>query len=484
MDVSTRTTPHATLWSLPPRNVRVTGGFWKHQQATNRGITLRDGYQKLEQAGNFGNLRRAAGQSDEQYQGPVFMDEDVYKWLEAVSDEIGNAPDPELAEMADSTIALLTAAQQDDGYLDSYYQVVAPDQKWSDLDHGHEMYCAGHLIQAAIAHHRATGSNALLRIAVRLADHIDSIFGPGRRDGTCGHPEIEMALVELYRETGEERYLRLARALVDRRGRNKMVGLDSYGPEYHQDRVPVREAQQVEGHAVRQLYLTSGVTDIYMETGERALLDAMNRLWHDATAHKMYVTGGFGSRFEGESFGDPYELPSDRCYCETCAAVGSLIWNWRMLLATGEVRFADELERVLYNGFLSGRALDARHYFYMNPLESREGEERPAWHRVACCPPNIMRLVATVGHYLATTTERGVQVHQYMSARVRAGSESQRRTVGLETDYPWNGRVRVTVEETGDEPWELSLRIPAWVAGAEPQLTVNGTEAGASYSGG
>ncbi len=285
------------------------------------------------------------------------MDEDVYKWLEAVSHEIENTGDPELIELADRTIELLGAAQQPDGYLNSYYQVVAPDKRWTDLDHGHEMYCAGHLIQAAVAHHRATGSDKLLNIARRFADCIDSTFGPDLRHGTCGHPEIEMALVELYRETAEARYLKLAQFLIDQRGKNRMAGFDIYGPAYHQDRVPVREAQVVEGHAVRQLYLLTGVTDIYMETGEKALFDAVMRLWDDAFTKKMYITGGFGSRYEGESFGEAYELPSDRCYCETCAAVGSAIWNWRMLLATGECRFADELERVLYNGFLSGYAL-------------------------------------------------------------------------------------------------------------------------------
>ncbi len=484
MDVSETNTPHSKLRPLPLRDVKITGGFWAQRQRLNHHVTLFDGYKKLEEAGNLGNLRRAAGMSDEPYRGPVFMDEDVYKWLEALSHEIGNSVDPELVGLADKTISLIAAAQQPDGYLNSYYQVMAPDQKWADLDHGHEMYCAGHLIQAAVAHHRATGGDSLLNIARRLADHINTIFGPGGRDGTCGHPEIEMALVELYRETGEKRYLELAQVLVDRRGQKRMVGLGPYGPEYHQDRVPVRDSHRVEGHAVRQLYLLSGVVDIYLETGERALLDAAMRLWHDAFTGKMYITGGFGSRYEGESFGEPYELPSDRCYCETCAAVGSAMWNWRMLLATGEARFADELERVLYNGFLSGYALDGRHYFYMNPLESREGAERPGWHSVACCPPNIMRQISTVGHYIATrtgpieTTESGIQIHQYISSTLRAGkgpiglSEGTPRTLSLETDYPHDGRVRITVDSTDGAPWQLSLRIPAWCLG--PQLSVNG----------
>lgn len=472
MDVSTCNSPHARYRALPLQNIEVADGFWSRLQTLNRAVTIPDGYEKLERAGNFANLRRAAGWSDEPYRGPVFMDEDVYKWLEAVSQEIRRTGDAELVKLAAETIALLAAAQQEDGYLNSYYQVAEPGRRWTDLDHGHEMYCAGHLIQAAVAHHRATGSSALLDIARRMADHIAGTFGPGRREGTDGHPEIEMALVELYRETGEARYLKLAEFLVNQRGKGRMVGLGPYGPEYHQDRVPVREAQQVEGHAVRQVYLGAGVTDIYMETGEQALLDAMLRLAHDATTHKMYITGGYGSRFEGESFGDPYELPSDRCYCETCAAIGAMLWYWRLLLAGGDGRFADHIERTLYNGFLSGLAQDGQHYFYINALQSRIGAERPGWHSVACCPPNIVRQIATVGHYIATQDDSGVQIHQYISSTLRAGSERDARTLRLETDYPWRGLVRLTVEETGATPWELSLRIPGWCH--DTRLSVNG----------
>lgn len=472
MDVSSDNSPYAKYRTLPLRNVKITDGFWLRQQMTNRAVTLQDGYEKLERAGNFANLRHAAGWSDEPYRGPVFMDEDLYKWLEAVSHEIQNTGDPALVKLADETVALLAAAQQPDGYLNSYFQVVAPNKRWTDLDHGHEMYCAGHLIQAAVAHHRATGSTSLLDIAVRFADYIAGIFGPDGRHDTCGHPQIEMALVELYRETGAGRYLKLAQFLVDQRGRGKMAGLGPYGPEYHQDRVPVREAQHVEGHAVRQLYLGAGVTDLYLETGEQSLLDAMLRLSRDAVSRKMYLTGGYGSRFEGESFGDPYELPSDRCYCETCAAIGAMLWYWRLLLSTGDARFADHLERTLYNGFLSGIARDGQHYFYMNPLQSRAGTERPDWHSVACCPPNIMRQVATVGQYIATQDDDGVQIHLYMGARLQVGSAQGTRVMRLETDYPWDGRVRLTVEETDNTPWQLSLRLPGWCSA--PKLSVNG----------
>jgi DUF1680 family protein len=335
------------------------------------------------------------------------------------------------------------------------------------------LYCAGHFFEAAVAMHRATGDEQLLNVARRFADYIDSIFGPDKRDGAPGHPEIELALVELYRETGERRYLNLASFFVDQRGKGKMGGYGQFGPAYHQDRVPVREATTVEGHAVRQLYLTAGVADIYLETGEQALFDALGRLWHDMTAHKMHVIAGFGAQPHGEAFGLEYDLSSDHCYCETCAAIAAMMWNWRMLLATGEARFADLLERSLYNGFLSGVSLDGRRYFYVNPLQSRGGIERSEWYGCACCPPNVMRQIAVVAHYAATVGEEGVQIHQYLPVAIEADGEiGPSAALHLETDYPWESRVRVTVSEADGSTWELALRVPGWCAKAA--LKVNG----------
>ncbi|MCZ7546067.1 MAG: glycoside hydrolase family 127 protein [Anaerolineae bacterium] len=467
---------HARWRTLPLTSVQLDGGFWADRQAVNRRSSLVHAYRMLKAAGNFHNLRVAAGRANGDYRGRNFLDSDVYKWLEAVAYELAKAPDATLRQMAEEAIDLIAAAQTPDGYLNTYVQIVTPDSRFSDLDHGHELYCAGHLFQAAVAYHRATGSPALLDVATRFADYIDGIFGPGKRPGTDGHPEVEMALVELYRETGEARYLKLAQFFVDERGKGKMRGLGWYGPEYHQDRVPVRQATEIEGHAVRALYLMAGVTDLYLETGEQALLDAANRLWRDMTGGKLHLTGGAGARYEGESFGAPYELPSDQCYCETCAAIASIQWNWRMLLATGEARFADLLEQTLYNGFLSGVAADGEHFFYINPLLSRGGYERAAWYEVACCPPNIMRTVASVEHYLATTDASGVQVHLYSPASVSATLESgERVALRLETQYPWQGHVALTIVETGAQPWTLRLRIPGWQEAAS--IRVNGQAA-------
>jgi DUF1680 family protein len=373
--------------------------------------------------------------------------------------------------MVDQVIVWVSAAQQPDGYLNTYYTIAEPENRWTDLDHGHELYCAGHLFQAAVAHHRALGDDRLLNVAVKLADHIDSIFGPAKRHGTSGHPEIEMALVELFRVTGERRYLDLAKFFIDQRGQGKMRGLGWMGPEYHQDRVPLREATQIEGHAVRAMYLMAGATDLYLETGEQALLDALLRLWGDMISGKMHVTGGVGARYEGESFGDPYELPNDQCYCETCAAIGNVMWNWRMLLATGQTQFADSMERTLYNGFLSGPALDGTHFFYMNPLLSRGGYKRAEWHGVPCCPPNIMRTLATLEHYLATRDADGLQIHLFHSASIDTTLESGHTIrLRMESDYPWEGNASLIIDDTDGSAWRLSLRIPGWASGASIQV--------------
>jgi uncharacterized protein len=482
--VDTRKSRYARWRSLPSQAVTIDGGFWARRQVVNREVSLGHGYRMLEQAGNLDNLRIAAGHADGAYRGPVFMDSDVYKWLEAVAYEMMRQPTPDWQPIADQVIRLIRAAQRDDGYLNSYYQVADPGRRWTDLAHGHEMYCAGHLFQAAVAFHRATRDDRLLQASCHLADHIDSVFGPGKRIGTPGHPEIEMGLVELHRETGEARYLRLAEFLVDQRGHG-LLGPGRYNSSaYYQDRVPVREALTVEGHAVRAMYLTTGLTDIYLETGDRALFEALERQWRDMVNGKTYITGGLGSRHLGEAFGQPYELPNEAAYCETCAAIGSFNWNWRMLLATGEARFADAMERALFNAFLAGISLDGDRFFYVNPLTSqgrteilsRTAPERVEWHRVACCPPNVMRTIASLGSYFATSDETGVQVHHYAPSRMVAETVSGARAVlRMETDYPWDGTVVLTVEEAPAEKWSLSLRIPAW--SPEAEVLINGKQA-------
>ncbi|HLO28473.1 MAG TPA: beta-L-arabinofuranosidase domain-containing protein [Anaerolineales bacterium] len=479
---------HSSYKVLSNGAVKFTTGFWANRQSVNHKVSLKHGYAMLNKAGNLHNLKMAAGLASGSYRGMNFSDETVYKWLEALGWELGRAPDAELQTIADEVISLIAAVQQPDGYLNSYYQVVEPEQRWSDLDFSHELYCAGHLIQAAIAFKRAVNDERLLKIVCRFIDHIETIFGPGKKEEACGHPEIEMALVELSRLTGEERYLHLAQFFVDQRGKKKMRGIGANGPEYHQDHVAVREAEGVAGHAVRQMYLAAAVADLYMESGEQALLETSERLWQDMTRGKMYITGGVGSRYDGESFGEAYELPTDQCYCETCAAIGNFFWNWRMLLISGESRYADLMERLMYNGILSSAGLEGASFFYVNPLMLRNGRYvrlsanpdqerkslgRPEWHSVACCPSNIMRLFASLASYFATHDQAGVQIHQYGNTEISVPLDGHAPVaLTVETGYPWDGRVKITVAESHDRPWKLSLRVPGWCQNFS--LSVNG----------
>ncbi|MER5447628.1 beta-L-arabinofuranosidase domain-containing protein [Streptomyces sp. NPDC002766] len=454
--------------ALRPATAEVAEGFWQLRREVNAGTSIPQGPGLLESAGNLHNLRLAAGTAEGEFQGAYpFVDTDVYKWLEAASWQLAQGGSPELEADVDRIVSLVAAAQQSDGYLNTWFQLVKGGERYQDLRWGHELYCAGHLVQAAVAHRRATGRTELLDVAVKFADHLDSVFGPpgsGKEiDGIDGHPEVETALVELYRETGERRYLDLAGYFVDRHGHG-LLG----GEAYCQDRVPVREADNVEGHAVRQLYLLAAVADLATETGEAELRAAAERLWHAMTTTKTHVTGGLGAHHDWEDFGDPYELPNERAYCETCAAIASIQWSWRMALLTGEARYSDLVERTLFNGFLAGVSLDGERWLYVNPLQVRDGHTDPGgdqsarrtrWFRCACCPPNVMRLLAGLEHYLASGDERGLQIHQYVTGRYTSGPI----VVRAETDYPWDGTVALTVEGTPtDRPWTLSLRIPQW----------------------
>lgn len=423
---------HAVLRPLP---ARIDDGLWAERRCFNREVLLPAAKRQLEAAGAFGNLR------GEPHRGPVYLDSDLYKWLEALG-WAGCADD--------ETIALIATAQDADGYVNTFPR--AREDRYADLAWAHELYCAGHLIQAAIAHTRARGDRALLAVARRLADHLVERFAAA--PGLPGHPEVEMALVELHRLTREPAYLALAATFVDRRGHCSLQPA-RLGSAYFQDDVPVRGAREVTGHAVRALYLACGVTDLYLETGEARLLQAMRAQWEDMAYRKAYVTGGVGARWDGEAFGAPFELPPDGAYAETCAAVASVMWSWRMMLATGEARFADLAERTLLNGVLAGVALREPLFAYVNPLETATGANRRPWFECACCPPNLMRTLASLQHLLATHDDDGVQLHQYAGGAV-AGLD-------VRTDYPWDGRVEIDVREA---PGVLSLRVPAWCAGA------------------
>jgi len=468
------------LGPLGPSGARLAGGFLAERQRVNREHTLPHGFDQLRRSGTLDNLRLAAGAeagdggryraaADSSGATFPFLDSDVYKWLEAAGWELGRAPDPALQAAADEAIGLVAAAQRPDGYLNSYVQVVTGGTPHTDLAWGHEFYCAGHLIQAAAAWHRALGDDRLLEVAVRVADRIEREFGPGGREGVDGHPGIEMALVELTRVTGDPRHLALAARMVDLRGKG-LLGDGRFGAAYWQDHQPVREAATVAGHAVRQLYLDCGAVEVAVELGDQGLLDAVERRWRDLVATRTYLTGGMGSRHRDESFGDPYELPPDRAYAETCASIAGVMLGWRLLLATGEAGYADAVERVLYNGVLPGMSLSGTRFFYVNPLQRRTDRAweppghggRAPWYPCACCPPNLMRTLGSVEQYLATSDATGVQLHPYASADLQARVPGGTVLLAVRTGYPWDGRVTVEVTQAPERPWILSLRVPGW----------------------
>ncbi len=467
--VDTARSRYARLRPVPLDAVRLSDDFWAPRRRINREVTLPSQYQHCEETGRIDNFRRASGKLDGPFRGMFFNDSDVYKWLEAVAWSLATEPDPGLTRMADTVISEIAAAQEPDGYLNTYFTFERSAERWTNLKDMHELYCAGHLIQVAIAHHRATGSERLLQVARRLADHIGQVFAG--RSGTGGHPEIEMALVELARTTGRAQYREQAQAFLDARGQG-LIG----GQAYHQDHQPFRQLARMAGHAVRAVYLNAGAADLYAETGEPALRGALDRLWHNMSARQMYVSGGIGACYLGEAFWQDYYLPNRRAYAESCAAIGSIMWNWRMLALEGEARYADLLELTLYNGFLVGVSLDGQTYFYQNPLENDGSHRRRPWFGCACCPPNIARLLASLPGYVYSLSDEGVWVHLYVQGEARLRLPDGRE-VGLSqrTRYPWGGEVVVEVD--GQGTFSLMLRLPAWCeTGAT--LAVNGQPLG------
>jgi DUF1680 family protein len=433
----------------------------------------------MERLGWIGNFRSAAeGRVAGNRQGREFSDSEIYKLAEAMAWEGVRTGDAHPgAGLDDGLAAQIAAAQHRDGYLNTAFGNAGQPGRYTDLEWGHELYCYGHLIQAAVAHARASGDNELTRIGIRAADHVCETFGPQGNPGICGHPVIEMALVELARLTGEQRYLDQAALFVDRRGRGLLSGADAE-PSYFQDDVPVRDARVLRGHAVRALYLSSGAVDVAVETGDDALLGAVVAQWEATVARRTYLTGGMGARHSDEAFGDDFELPPDRAYAETCAAVASVMLSWRLLLATGEPRYADLIERTLFNAVAASPATDGRAFFYANRLHQRArgltpppdavsprplSALRAPWYAVSCCPNNVARTMASLEAYFVTADASGLQIHQYADAQVRTTLDDGRAVgIAIRTAYPESGSVTVRITDSGPEPWTLSLRVPSW----------------------
>ncbi|GAA2874110.1 hypothetical protein Acy02nite_32070 [Actinoplanes cyaneus] len=465
------------LRPLGLREVTLRDGFWHQRQQTNRARSFAHIEHWLERAGWLGNFSAPP----QERRGREFSDTEVYKFLEAMAWEYGRTRDPGVERRHRAIVARVIAAQQPDGYLNTNFGRPGQQPRYSDLEWGHELYSFGHLIQAGVAAARTFGENELVAAVIRAADHVCDVFGPGGIASVCGHAEIEPALVELYRVTGNRRYLEQARLFIDRRGHRTLADIE-FGRSYFQDDVPLREATSLRGHAVRAVYLASGAVDVAVETGDTELLAAVARQWRHAVARRTYLTGGIGSRHQDEAFGDDFFLPPDRAYSETCAGVGSVMLAWRLLLAQGNPRYADLIERVLFNVIATSPADDGTRFFYANTLHQRVlGTEpsadtqvpraastlRAPWFEVSCCPTNLARTFASLAAYVATTDDDGVQIHQYTAAGIDT-TLPDGRAIGLEieTDYPVSGRIGIRITRSPDTPWTLSLRVPDWATGA------------------
>jgi uncharacterized protein len=462
--------------------VEITGGFWQGRQQTNADATIPHCQGWMERLGWIDNFSAAVeGRISTDRRGREFSDSEIYKLMEGMAWEVGRSGSKDADRRFRALTGIVAAAQEEDGYLNTRFGRAGQEPRYSNLEWGHELYCYGHLLQAAVARARVAGSDEFFEVGRGVADHVCRTFGKGGIERVGGHPEIESALVEFARLTGEERYLEQAALFVTRRGHHTLADIEM-GRAYYQDDVPVRSANAFRGHAVRALYLASGATDVAVEAGDDDLLEAIIRQWEHTVGRRTYLTGGMGSHHVGEAFGEDFVLPPDRAYSETCAGVASVMLAWRLLLATGEPRFADLLERTLFNVVATSPAEDGRAFFYANPLHQRvrglvppPDEEssrassslRAPWFNVACCPTNVARTFASLAAYLATADDLGLQLHQYADCRVKTDLAGGRKVgVAVATGYPNDGEVVVRVTETDSRPWVLGLRVPHWAKGA------------------
>lgn len=456
------------LKPVPHADVAFTGDFWGQRLAAILDGALETNFQQCEATGRIENFAKAAGQIPGKSAGFYFNDSDVYKAIEGAAYQLAilrdSARRTELDRYLDGLIAQIAAAQQPDGYINTYYTTTEPENRWTNTAVRHEMYCIGHLIEAAVAHHQATGKRSLLEVAIKAADHVDALFGPPpKRPDIPGHQELELALIRLADLTGETRYLRLAEHFINSRGIS-LDGRKLYG-DYCQDHAPLREQTEVRGHAVRAMYLFTAATELAMRTGEKSLIAALGNLWEDLVSRKMYITGGIGNSGHNEGFTTAYDLPNDSAYAETCATIGLAFWAHRMNLLHADAGYFDVLERALYNGILSGVSADGRRFFYENPLGSSGDHHRQDWYPCACCPPNILRFFSSLGGYAAATGDRTAYLNLFATGRIVLRDAGVALVV--KTAFPWEGEVQLAVEALEgaappENPWDLAIRVPSW----------------------
>ena len=445
-------------------HVHINDKFWAPRLESHATTTLAVCIDQIEnKTGRIQNFERAA-QGKGEHSGIFFDDSDVYKALEGIAYSLINNPDPALEKKADEWIDKFAAAQQPDGYINTYYTLTGLDKRWTNMDK-HEMYCAGHMIEAAVAYYQATGKRKLLDVSIRMVEHMMSLFGPEKRHWVPGHEEIELALVKLYNVTREKKYLDFAYWLLEERGHGHgtMGDEGTWNPKYYQDEIPVRELSRVTGHAVRCMYLYCGMADVAALKHEVSYIDAMNRLWDNAVNRNMYITGGIGSSRHNEGFTEDYDLPNHDAYCETCASVGMVFWNARMNQFTGDSKYIDVLERSMYNGALAGVSLAGDRFFYVNPLASHGDHHRQEWYGCACCPSQGSRFLPSIGNYLYGVSKDAVWVNLYIGSEAEINVDKNKMTLVQETEYPWDGDIWITVKSI-DKPIkkELRLRLPDW----------------------
>lgn len=464
---------------------------------------LNDRIPDAEKSHAINNFRIAAGEAEGEFGGLVFQDSDPAKWLEAVGYSLASKPDSELEAWADEVIDLIEKAQQKDGYLNTFFTLKRPGERWTNLLECHELYCAGHMMEAAVAYYEATGKRKLLDVMCRFADHIDSVFGTeeGKLHGYDGHEEVELALVKLYKATGNEKYLKLSKYFIDERGQEPNFFLEEWEkrgrvpfwnvyedrkPElsYNQAHIPVREQTEAVGHAVRAVYLYAGMADIAALTKDEELKQSCRKLWDNIVTKQMYITGGIGSTHSGEAFTFDYDLPNDTVYQETCASIGLFFFAHRMVLMEKDSSFADVMEKALYNSIISGMGFDGKSFFYVNPMEvwpeaSAKNPERrhvmpvrQKWYGCACCPPNLARLIVSLKQYIYTYNEEALYTHLYIPSKTAVLTGEDEITLEQSTEYPWNGDIRIVTEFKKARNYTLAFRIPGWCR--KVKITVNG----------
>ncbi|MDE5708270.1 MAG: glycoside hydrolase family 127 protein [Alistipes sp.] len=463
-----RQLPVTEIHEVPFTATDITDEFWSPRIETNRTVTIPAALHQCDINGRFDNFAIAGGLSEGEHRGDFsFDDTDPYKVIEGASYSLAVKYDAALDARLDSIIALIAAAQEPDGYLctcvtNKCYRLSGwwGRSRWEKIN-SHELYNCGHLYEAAVAHYRATGKRTLLDVALRNADLVCEVFGPdeGQKHVPSGHPIIEMGLAKLYKVTGEQRYLDMAKYFVEETGR----GTDGHRlSAYSQDHMPILEQEEIVGHAVRAGYLYSGVADVAALTHDKAYFEALCRIWNNMASRKLYITGGIGSRAQGEGFGPDYELHNHQCYCETCASIANVYWNHRMFLYTGDAKYIDVLELALYNGVISGVSLKGDEFFYDNPLESMGQHERAEWFGCACCPGNVTRFVASVPSYIYATEGDDLFVNLYIQSNSEIETAGNKLRIAQTTSYPWDGNVKIAVAPEKQGRFKIHLRIPGW----------------------